>query len=203
MSILHLPILSQPQLLHTDTLQPSTQQLLVENLFSLDIMQKQTSTKIVMQMLYNQVNTRDIPHIVPLLEMHLPNVLLTQCFNDDGLPFHMEVRHTEIGHLFEHILLEYLCQAKIAKGATQASYSGNTKWNWIKEPRGVFHIKLSCGIKDADILASSLEKTIKLMKTILAYHQSPLFLAKSLYGPRNGLKNGRRANSKNQASSTK
>jgi hypothetical protein len=193
MSIRYLPIFSQPQLLQTDALQPMTQQLLVENLFSLDVIQKQTTTRIVMQMLYNQVNTREIPHIVELLEMHLPNVLHTQCFNDDGLPFRMEVKNTEIGHLFEHILLEYLCQAKIAKGANQASYSGNTKWNWVRDPRGMFHIRLSCGVKDADILAPSLEKTIDLMKIILSYHQSPLFLTKPLFGPRNGLKNGRRS----------
>lgn len=193
MSIRYLPISSYSNPLQQELLQPFTQQLLVENLFSLEISQKQTTTKIVMQMLYNQVNTRDIPHVVDLLDMHLPNVLLTQCFNDEGLPFHMEVRHTEIGHLFEHILLEYLCQAKIAKGANQASYSGNTKWNWIKDPRGTFHIRLSCGMKDADILGPSLEKTIKLMQIVLAYHQSPLFLSKPMFGPRNGLKNGRRS----------
>jgi hypothetical protein len=195
MSIRYLPILSQSDLLPTDTLQPKTQQFLVENLFSLDVIQKQTTTRIVMQMLYNQVNTREIPHIVELLQAHLPNVLRTQCFNDDGLPFSMEVRHTELGHLFEHILLEYLCQGKIAKGANQASYSGNTKWNWIKDPRGKFHIRLSCGMRDADILPAALERTIDLMKIILAHHQTPLFINKPLYGPKNGLKNGRRSRS--------
>lgn len=192
MSIQSLPILSHSDSLRTNFLQPFTQQLLVENLFSLEVRQKQTTTQIVMQMLYNQVNTSEIPYIVDLLEVHLPNVLLTQCFNDEGLPFDIEVRHTEIGHLFEHILLEYLCQAKISKGANQASYSGNTKWNWVKDPRGMFHIRLSCGMKDADILSPSLEKTITLMQIILAYHQSPLFLSQSMYVPRNGLKNGRR-----------
>lgn len=198
MSIRYLPIVAQPYSIQTATLQPQTQQFLVDNLFSLNVIQKQTSTQIVMQLLYNQVNTREIPHIVELLELHLPNVLLTQCFNDDGLPFRMEVKHTEIGHLFEHILLEYLCQGKIAKGAQRASYSGNTKWNWIKEPRGTFHIRLSCGMKDADILPAAMDKTISLMKVILAYHQTPLFMTKQNFGPRNGLKNGRRLKIKNR-----
>lgn len=189
MSIRFLPISHSSQLPQTST----TQQLSVERLFTLDINQKQTTTSIVMQMLYNQVNTRDIPHIVKLLEAYLPNVLLTQCFNDDGFPFRVEVKHTEIGHLFEHILLEYLCQGKIAKGANQASYSGKTKWNWVRDPRGKFHIRLSCGIKDADILPVALEKTITLMQTILSHHESPLFMNKSISNPKNGLKNGRRS----------
>lgn len=193
MSIRALPIFGKTQLIPTNALQPETQQFLVENLFSLDVIQKQTTTRIVMQMLYNQVNTRDIPHIVELLQAYCPNVLMTQCFNDDGFPFSVEVKHTEIGHLFEHILLEYLCQEKIAKGADEASYSGNTKWNWIKDPRGKFHIRLSCGMKDADILPTALTKTIDLMKIILAYHQSPLFINRPLSGPRNGLKNGSRS----------
>ncbi len=189
--------LSENSLFLPQNVLPTGQQYIVENLFSLDIIQKQTTTKIVMQLLYNQVNTRDIPHIVELLEENLPNVLYTQCFNDDGLPFSVEVKHTEIGHLFEHILLEYLCQAKIAKGAQRASYAGNTKWNWLRDPRGKFHIRLTCGVKDADILPQALDKTIALMKIILAFHQTPLFTSKRQYGPKNGLKNGRRSRKNN------
>lgn len=166
---------------------------IIEELYSLSVTQKITSTKIIMQMHYNQLNTRDVPQIVPLLQEHLPNVLLTQCFNDEGKPFCEEVKHTETGHLFEHILLEYLCQLKIAKGAYSASYSGRTKWNWVKETRGKFNIYLTCGAKDADILPLALQKTIKLMNLVLGHHQSPLFLSKPLFGPRNGLKNGKRS----------
>lgn len=191
MSIRYLPI-AEPQLYLKPSLQPDIQQYSIENLFSLDVTQRKASTTIVMQMLYNQVNTREIPHIVEILNAYLPNVLRTQCFNDDGFPFSVEVKHTEIGHLFEHILLEYLCQGKIAKGASRASYSGNTKWNWVRDPRGKFHIKLSCGIKDADILPAALDKTINLMQIVLQHHQAPLFMQKPLQGPSNGLKNGKR-----------
>ena len=83
----------------------SPEEYMVDNLFSLLITQKQTSAKITMQLFYNQVNTCDIPVIVDLLQEHLPNVLFTQCFNDEGFPFNVEVKNTEIGHLFEHILL--------------------------------------------------------------------------------------------------
>jgi len=149
------------------SLSPISQDYLVENLFSLAIMQKTNSTKIVLQALSNQIDTAHLPSIVDQLQRHLPSVLLTTCFNDENLPFLVEVKKTEIGHLFEHILLDYLCQLKIAKGYNSAVFSGRTRWNWIKEPRGKFHIRLNCGTKDADIFPLAIEKTIALMKTLL------------------------------------
>ena len=169
----------------------SSHQQTIENLFSLAIIQKQTSAKIVMQTLNNQISTGNIPFIVEILKEHLPNVLLTQCFNEENLPFKIEVKNTEIGHLFEHILLEYMCQLKISKGSMQAMYRGRTRWNWVRDPRGKFHISLNCGADDADILPLAIEKTNALMKIIYEYSQSPLF-TKRLFTSRFGLKNGRR-----------
>jgi len=168
----------------------------VENLFSLAITQKKTSTKIIMQLLNNQVSTSEIPFIVELLKERLPNVLLTQCFNDQDLPFSIEVRNTELGHLFEHILLEYLCQLKIAKGYQCAVFSGRTKWNWIRDPKGKFHIHLNCGEKDADILPLAVEKTVALMRYVLENKQQQLFPARRFFYSRNGLKNGKRSRKK-------
>lgn len=176
---------------------PLSHEHIVENLFHLNITQKNSSTKIIMQLYGNTVNTSHIPSIVDLLNTNLPNVLLTKCFNDEDLPFHEEVRNTEIGHLFEHILLEYLCQLKIAKGFQRASYAGRTRWNWVRDPRGKFHIHLNCGIKDADILPVAIDKTVNLMKHILMHDQQSLFSAASLPGAyprlskRNGVKNGK------------
>src|SRR5260221_14671487 len=106
-----------------------------ENLFSLAIQQSSSSTQIKMRVTHKTITTADLPFIVEILQKQLPSVLLTECYNDDNLPFAIEVKNTEIGHLFEHILLEYLCQLKIAKGSMQASFAGRTKWNWITEPR--------------------------------------------------------------------
>ena len=172
-------------------LQPDEQKYFVENLFSLAIIQRRTSTKITMDVLYNQLNTAEIPYLTETLEENLPSVLWTTCYNDLDLPFSVEVRNTEIGHLFEHILLEYLCQHKIAKGASRATYAGRTKWNWTRDPLGRFHIRLTCGSKDADILPPALEKTVALMKIILEYEQ-PLFITGAGLTAQNGLKNGER-----------
>jgi hypothetical protein len=164
----------------------------IESLFSLQILQKTSSTNIIMQSYQEHVSTGHIPFIEELLRKHLPTVLLTQCFNEEQLPFALEVKSTEIGHLFEHILLEYLCQLKIAKGAQSAVFSGRTSWNWIKDPRGKFHIRLTCGKKDADILPFALEKTINLMKIILGVEQEPLFSTMNPTISKRGLKNGKR-----------
>ncbi len=149
-----------------------TQKHLVDNHFSLVIKQKENQTKITMQLFDDKVNTSHISFIIELLKQHLPNVLLTACYNEDNLPFDVEVKNTELGHLFEHILLEYLCQLKIEKGADSATYAGRTRWNWVRDPMGKFHIRLDCGINDADILPQAVEKTIHLMKIIMENEHS-------------------------------
>lgn len=162
----------------------------IEKLFSLNVTQKMRSTKIVMQTHHKYVNTGYIPSVERLLRKHLPTVLLTECYNDDNLPFAREVKSTEIGHLFEHILLEYLCQLKIAKGSDSAAFSGRTSWNWIRDPRGKFHIRLSLGKNDADILPEGLEKTIKLMKIIFETTETKILPIHKPVTP-SGLKNGK------------
>jgi Cyanophycin synthase-like N-terminal domain len=172
--------------------QPFEQNYFIENLFSLAVIQKRTRTRITMDVLYNQINTREIPFITNLLQENLPSVLATTCYNDQGLSFYDEVQQTEIGHLFEHIILEYLCQYKMAKGARSATYAGRTTWNWIRDPFGRFYIQLSCGKKDADILPMALEQTVALMKLILGYDAKPLFSTSARSTAHNGLKNGER-----------
>lgn len=164
----------------------------IENSFSLFIEQNTTSAKIKMLLLKEPINTADIPSTIDILQNFLPNVLTTECFNDQNLPFHHEVKKTEIGHLFEHILLEYMCQLKISKGYKSAVYAGRTKWNWESEPRGVFHIHINCTLKDADIFPIALEKSITLIKIIL-HHNQFLSPRKSLSArSKEGLKNGKK-----------
>jgi hypothetical protein len=187
----NLSLVSQAVKAESEIIEPAIQQYFVENLFSLAVTQKRTRTKITMDLLYNQLNTQEIPTIVTMLENNLPSVLTTTCYNDKNLPFNEEVQNTEIGHLFEHILLEYLCQHKLAKGARRATYAGKTKWNWHRDPLGRFHIHLTCGKKDADIFPLALDQTVALMKLLLTYNQQPLFVEEVVEST-NGIKNGER-----------
>lgn len=164
----------------------------IENVFSLIIQQKTSSTKIKMMMLTDPVNTAEFPYTFDLLQNYLPSVLTTECFNDQNLPFCQEVKNTELGHLFEHILLEYMCQLKIAKGHRSAAYAGRTRWNWKRDPRGLFHIHISCSLKDADIFPLALDKTINLMKIILQknfFQLQTTSIGDSYLGLKNGQKN--------------
>lgn len=139
----------------------------ITNYYSLNLSQKKTRLHITMKLFGNIVNTGSIPHTVSILKKELPSVLHTQCFNDEGLPFIREVKKTEIGHLFEHILLEYLCLLKLASGRRIATFKGNTNWNWERDARGTFHITINAGEKDAHLMPKAMDAAISLLNSII------------------------------------
>lgn len=139
----------------------------IPNLFQLAIICTKTHANITMQLFMDDVTTRNIPHVQKLLQAHLPTILRSKCFNEKNLPFSQEVAHTEIGHLFEHILLEYLCKEKISSGSNEAIFSGVTKWNWKKDAYGTFHIQIDVTWQERDIFYFALEQSIFLLKRIL------------------------------------
>jgi hypothetical protein len=136
-------------------------------LYHLSIKQSDTNTKIIMKVLQGTVNTRELPHTFPLLKKMLPSVLRSTCYNENDDPFYREVQHTEIGHLFEHILIEHLCLLKVSQGYDDVEFSGVTKWNWILHPKGSFHITVSANHEDISIFNDAMEKSIELTNLIL------------------------------------
>ena len=139
-------------------------------LFDLIIRQTRTATAIDMQLNLTTVNTSDLPNTLVFLRENYPSVLKTQCYNDQNLPFIVEVQQTEIGHLFEHILIDNLCALKIKSGAKSAVFNGTTSWNWKKNPYGSFQIWIDIGRKDFDLLNEGLRRTIQLTKNLIAPH---------------------------------
>lgn len=137
------------------------------NLFTLNISHLSRQTRLTMILKTHIVNTRDIPETYGILKVFLPTVLKSQCFNELGFSFRREVRSTEIGHLFEHILLEYLCIQKIARGGQNACYSGVTEWNWKKDQWGTFHIQVNAGLSDLTFFDEALTKSIQLLGMVL------------------------------------
>lgn len=113
-------------------------------------------------------HTTQIPQTLSLLEDHFPQVLTTECFNDEGLPFQEEVKATEIGHLFEHILLQHLFEAKKSLGFPNVCFSGVTSWDWATSPRGTFDISIRIPGQDLPLLVYALPKAIELTEKILA-----------------------------------
>ena len=135
--------------------------------FSLLVSQEVQNTVILMKLNTTAVNTRHIENITGLLELYCPAVLKTRCFNNQNLPFRQEVKATEIGHLFEHILLEELCVNKLACGVRSAVFNGRTNWNWIKEPRGLFHIAIDAGFSDQLVFPGALTRAIEITESLL------------------------------------
>jgi hypothetical protein len=105
-----------------------------------------------------------------MVKLYFPKVLETECFNENNLPFSKEILETEMGHLFEHILLEYLCEEKIECGAKRAVFSGRTDWDWYQHPYGTFEIRVNAGTKDEIFFDAALTKSISLFEKILHAH---------------------------------
>lgn len=140
--------------------------------YSVAVYLNKQKTQIDMSLYVSHINTSTLPHTFVILKEKLPSILKSQCFNDDKIPFYEEVKQTEIGHLFEHILLEYLCMEKLQSGAQHATYSGVTDWNWRKEAQGTFHITIDAGQLDKSLLKRALDKTVQLTNIILSSSHS-------------------------------
>lgn len=116
----------------------------------------------------SHINTRNIPATIPVLSQDLPSIFKCQCFNDQKKNFREESEETELGHLFEHVMLEHLCMEKLASGAEEAIYEGVTKWNWTKETPGTFNIEITAGIEDLDYIRKAFDRSISLLTKILS-----------------------------------
>jgi len=149
------------------TLQESVKEISSEDLYTLSIDCRPTKTIILMKLLIPEVNTSYFPQTHNLLQLYLPTIFKSACYNDEHLPFPKEVARTELGHLFEHILLEYLCIIQLENGLDYASYEGVTNWDWTQDPKGTFYITINAKSEELERLASAVERTIRLMNIIL------------------------------------
>jgi hypothetical protein len=127
-----------------------------------------------MELIGDILSTKQLPSTTKILGEILPSIFNCRCFNNEELPFKTEAKDTELGHLFEHILLEYMCRFKIDSGYKTAKYRGETSWNWNKSKRGVFDIDISISNREKNIFYKALEKSIILINLIL---QSNEFLS--------------------------
>jgi hypothetical protein len=138
--------------------------------FSLDVAHRGKSVFLSMQVHNGHHNTDCFCDVVGFLKDQAPSVLETTCFNPKNLPFCKEVERTEMGHLFEHILITYLCDETIKSGLSEATFDAVTEWNWKMNPVGSFEIEIKAELDDA-ILQPALNKTTEVF---LALFETPL-----------------------------
>jgi len=112
-------------------------------------------------------DTSKISNLSQILKQLLPSIFCCECFNNKNLPFSKELRNTETGHLFEHILLEYMCKIKKTEGFEDVEFKGKTVWDWNVEREGTFHIEVNAGLPDKVIFEKALYLSIALMEFIL------------------------------------
>lgn len=126
---------------------------------------KQTEIKFTINRQF--LSTENLPLTENILKETLPSIFRSVCFNNGELPFNIEVKNTETAHLFEHILLEYLCMYKLKKGYKCVKFCGETCWNWKIDEVGVFHIVVSSTLEEKEIFCKALEKSMGLFNFIL------------------------------------
>lgn len=136
--------------------------------YSLEIFHGEEKTLIKMIVHDPRIITSQIPSTYPLLRQFLPTIFRCKCFNGANLAFSEEVQDTEVAHLFEHILLEYLCHAKVSSGVERITFKGETSWNWLMDPKGVFYIEIDAGHKDIFHFQTAMQKSVQLMNLIFA-----------------------------------
>lgn len=143
---------------------PATYQ---SDLLSLRVCPDAGETTIHMSLHAQVVSTHAIPKTRSMLAQHIPGIFTHVCYNNDHLPFRKEVRATELGHLFEHMLLEYMCLHKTEMGLYNAQLTGETSWNWKLNARGTFTVVIFADQSDYGILQLSLKPTLSLFTKIL------------------------------------
>jgi hypothetical protein len=127
-----------------------------------------SGVKLKIQFFDTPITTKKMTHILEVLDQKLPKIFLNKCFNDLNLTFREEVQATPLGHLFEHILLEYLCDELEISGARDICVRGETQWDWDADPVGLYHIKLSGLMVDKSQLKRAINQSIVLTQEIIS-----------------------------------
>ncbi len=150
--------------------------------YSVQVNYTRNKTVFTMQFPFEILNTASLPQTKHILQKIAPQVLNTSCINNKNVPFSEEVKKTEIAHLFEHILLEYLCRERIKYGRKTASFSGWTSWNWKKEKKGIFHVEIMGNSIDEHVFMSAFSHSIFLFESILSHHPNVHMVKKTAEG---------------------
>lgn len=140
--------------------------------YSIQAASSTTKRLLQMQVPESMISTSSLPATHIIISKLEPRILKSKCYNQKHLPFRKEVKRTETAHLFEHILLEYLCQEQIRAGSKSAKFSGWTSWNWKNEEKGIFHIEITGNKTNDEQFARAVSRSVMLFETILSMNLS-------------------------------
>lgn len=112
------------------------------------------------------VRTNNYPLTFSILRRRLPSIFENICFNDGNKSFQKEVKNTEVGHLFEHILLEKL-KIEALKRNIYGDFEGYTHWDWNATQFGQFNISIKLTNNLKVYLEDALKSSIPILEEIL------------------------------------
>lgn len=120
-------------------------------------------TKITLRFRH-QLYSAQVPGLAASLLEMLPCLREHICHNRHGREFVDELADTELGHVFEHVMLAVLHKRGICT-------RGQTTWDWQRDPIGLFHVTIATGkkliIKESLLIAQTI-MTNALVQPILA-----------------------------------
>jgi hypothetical protein len=139
------------------------------NHFNVSVSKKPQEVVLRMQFDKIKFSTRHFPNTLSFLKIHVPQVLKTKCFNPRNFTFRKEVVDTQMAHLFEHILLTFLCDAEIKLGAKSAKFRAVTQWNWKINPKGSFTVTITGKVRKK-VLEMALIRAIGMTELLIKSH---------------------------------
>lgn len=139
--------------------------------FSIKTSSSKTDLVIEMSVSSPLLYSSSLPATLPILRRFLPSIFKSKCFNTSYLPFLKEAEDTEVGHLFEHIFLEYLADLRI-NTKSPVRIKAYTEWDWYLHPKGTFHIVINSENIDSNDIDLAAQKSCALLELI--YIQSTL-----------------------------
>ena len=131
--------------------------------FDLTLAADEESVELCMQLKTPFTTTKSIPSTFEFLQDNFPEVLVTKCYNKESLPFSEKVNDTQIGHLFEDVLLQLLAEDH------NRTFLGVTNWDWRegKDPKGTYYITISVSLNEMYLLKNALRKAVELIEQLL------------------------------------
>lgn len=96
-------------------------------------------TRITMRFRHHLYSSH-VPDLAQHLLSMLPSLREHDCINRRNLSFEEELAETELGHVFEHVVLAVLSLRGVCT-------RGQTTWNWQRDPIGTYHVTIGTGKK--------------------------------------------------------
>ena len=147
-----------------------SQEYIEKTPFSLHVKVHKNHSRIIFKADKNYLYSKNLPGTLPILKKNLPAIFFTKCINDNNYCFEEEAKNTEIAHLFEHIILTYLCLRKKIQEQNDFLYKAKTSWNWEKNEIGNFEIDLNVGLDEEKGLLWAIGKSRTLLSRIYSFN---------------------------------